>query len=225
MAYDSARGVTVLFGGYDDYQSQDDTWEWDGASWTQVADTNPWGRYDHAIAYDSARGVTVLFGGWYGYDDTWEWTGPWDAPAITQQPADQNVPVGGTAIFTVAAVADDFLSYPWRWETVLLEDDGRISGATTDTLTIDPVQPGDAGRYDVVVSISCGGVTSELATLTVEGGCPGDLDGDGDTDQSDLGLLLTDWGCTSDCVGDLDGDDDTDQSDLGLLISDWGCGW
>jgi hypothetical protein len=54
--------------------------------------------------------------------------------------------------------------------------------------------------------------------------CPGDLDGDGDTDQSDLGILLADWGCTSDCVGDLNGDDDTDQADLGILLADWGCG-
>jgi hypothetical protein len=54
--------------------------------------------------------------------------------------------------------------------------------------------------------------------------CAGDLDGDGDTDQSDLGILLADWGCQSDCTGDLDGDDDTDQSDLGILLSDWACG-
>jgi hypothetical protein len=52
----------------------------------------------------------------------------------------------------------------------------------------------------------------------------GDLDGDGDTDQSDLGILLADWGCTENCPGDLDGDDDTDQSDLGILLADWGCG-
>jgi len=55
--------------------------------------------------------------------------------------------------------------------------------------------------------------------------CPGDLDCDGDTDQSDLGVLLADWGCTGgDCPGDCDGDGDTDQSDLGILLADWGCG-
>jgi hypothetical protein len=53
--------------------------------------------------------------------------------------------------------------------------------------------------------------------------CPGDLDGDNDTDQSDLGILLADYGCTSGCVGDLDGDDDTDQEDLGILLADYGC--
>jgi hypothetical protein len=55
--------------------------------------------------------------------------------------------------------------------------------------------------------------------------CPGDLDGDWDTDQADLGILLADWGCTgSGCPGDLDADGDTDQADLGILLADWGCG-
>ncbi len=35
--------------------------------------------------------------------------------------------------------------------------------------------------------------------------CPGDLDGDGITGHSDLGILLADWGCSGgDCVGDLE---------------------
>ncbi|HUU98898.1 MAG TPA: hypothetical protein VM487_24465 [Phycisphaerae bacterium] len=55
--------------------------------------------------------------------------------------------------------------------------------------------------------------------------CPGDLDGDDDTDQADLGILLADWGCTGgDCPGDLDDDGDTDHADLGVLLADWGCG-
>jgi len=56
-------------------------------------------------------------------------------------------------------------------------------------------------------------------------GCVGDLDGDGRTGQSDLGILLGDWGCTGGgCVGDLDGDGGTGQPDLGILLADWGCG-
>jgi hypothetical protein len=47
----------------------------------------------------------------------------------------------------------------------------------------------------------------------------------GDTVQSDLGVLLSDWGCTGgNCPGDIDGDGETGQSDLGILLADWGCG-
>jgi hypothetical protein len=36
MAYDAARGRTVLFGGNGDGRVLDDTWEWDGARWHRV---------------------------------------------------------------------------------------------------------------------------------------------------------------------------------------------
>ena len=57
------------------------------------------------------------------------------------------------------------------------------------------------------------------------GGCVGDLDGDGDTDLADLGILLADFGCAAPgpCAGDLDGDGDTDLADLGILLADFGC--
>ena len=35
-------------------------------------------------------------------------------------------------------------------------------------------------------------IEAALSTWLV---CPGDLDGDGDTDHADLGILLADWGC------------------------------
>ncbi len=58
-----------------------------------------------------------------------------------------------------------------------------------------------------------------------QGRCRADLDGDGRVGQSDLGILLADWGCSGgDCPGDCDGDGDTDESDLGLLLAEWGCG-
>lgn len=50
--------------------------------------------------------------------------------------------------------------------------------------------------------------------------CPGDLDGDGVTALSDLGLLLSCW--QAPCA-DLDGDNNTTLSDLGLLLAAWGC--
>jgi hypothetical protein len=54
---------------------------------------------------------------------------------------------------------------------------------------------------------------------------PGDLNGDGCVDQADLGILVTDWGCTGEeCPGDCDGDGDTDHADLGVLLGNWGAG-
>ncbi|MCK4873177.1 MAG: beta-propeller fold lactonase family protein [Phycisphaerales bacterium] len=51
---------------------------------------------------------------------------------------------------------------------------------------------------------------------------PGDLDGDGDVDQADLGILLAAYGI--DDGGDCDGDGDTDQADLGILLANYGYG-
>jgi len=62
------------------------------------------------------------------------------------------------------------------------------------------------------------------ADVDIPSGCVGDLDGDGDTDHSDLGILLADWGCTGgDCPGDINGDGETGHPDLGILLADWGC--
>ncbi|HVP12761.1 MAG TPA: immunoglobulin domain-containing protein [Phycisphaerae bacterium] len=77
MAYDGNRHATVLFGGIGG-GGLNDTWEWNGASWTLANPAaSPAARADHAMAYDGARGVTVLFGGIAAgfLADTWEWNG------------------------------------------------------------------------------------------------------------------------------------------------------
>ncbi len=82
MAYDTARGVAVLFGGYINGIAQEDTWEWDSATltWTERFPAHrPPPRFGAALAYDEARGVYVLFGGVNSlaqeYNDSWEWDG------------------------------------------------------------------------------------------------------------------------------------------------------
>src|SRR5882672_10594794 len=65
MAYDSARGVTVLFGGAGGVFNGE-TWEWNGTAWSRRVVSSPSPRDGHAMAYDSARHVTVLFGGYTG---------------------------------------------------------------------------------------------------------------------------------------------------------------
>lgn len=93
MAFDSARGVTVLFGGQPTAGGPvlADTWEWNGATWTQQVVPGPQGRFNHCMAYDSARGRVVLFGGstaWpvQGLADTWEWSGTAWVPILIVGP-------------------------------------------------------------------------------------------------------------------------------------------
>ena len=87
-------------------------------------------------------------------------------------------------------------------------------------------QGGDAPLLGVLTGTGMSADTwrdcNDFAFDLIVGQCRGDLDGDYDIDQADLGILLADWGCTSDCVGDLDGDDDTDQADLAILLTYWG---
>ena len=64
MAWDSAHGVCVMFGGVGaGNELLGDTWSWDGAAWTVVPGDGPSARSYARLAYDEARGVFVLFGG------------------------------------------------------------------------------------------------------------------------------------------------------------------
>lgn len=92
------------------------------------------------------------------------------APTITTQPGDQTVPVDGTATFMVVAVGTEPLNYQWQKGQTDLVDGGRISGATTATLTISDVEASDAADYRVRVRNAFGGITSETARLNPEGG-------------------------------------------------------
>jgi len=51
--------------------------------------------------------------------------------------------------------------------------------------------------------------------------CVGDLDGDGQVDGADVGLMLADWG-SNDPAADQNGDGAVNGADLGLLLGAWG---
>jgi hypothetical protein len=66
LTFDSARGATVLFGGFVAGQSQADrsTFEWDGTDWRQVVTaTTPSAAVFPAATFFAAHGLTVLVGG------------------------------------------------------------------------------------------------------------------------------------------------------------------
>jgi hypothetical protein len=52
--------------------------------------------------------------------------------------------------------------------------------------------------------------------------CPADLNGDGQVDGADLGLLLAAWGPCASCIEDINVDGQVDGADLGLLLAAWG---
>ncbi len=124
IAYDSRRGVTVLFGGTGIDGTLGDTWEWDGEEWTLRTLSGPSPRTRHTLSYDSQRGVTVLFGGEPHGGETWEWdgatwtlrsvTGPWgrrDSPMAYDSRRGVTVLFGG---FSSAGIQGD----TWEWNGV-----------------------------------------------------------------------------------------------------------
>ena len=80
----------VLFGGIDFVGPLNDTWEWDGTEWSQVADIGPPPRTLHKMVYNADDNRMVLFGGrnnTVSMNDTWEWDGTeWSQVADTGPP-------------------------------------------------------------------------------------------------------------------------------------------
>lgn len=81
MAFDAARGHTVLFGGLGPGEKRPETWLWDGSTWMlAVTPVAPPPRFGHAMTYDAGRGRVVLFGGSSvgtrkPLGDAWAWDG------------------------------------------------------------------------------------------------------------------------------------------------------
>jgi hypothetical protein len=88
-------------------------------------------------------------------------------PAITGQPASQQVVAGTNAGFGVTASGTGPLSYQWLFNGTNLSDGGQFSGATNSTLSLSNVQPTNAGSYWVEVTNPAGSVISTAAVLTV----------------------------------------------------------
>jgi N-acetylneuraminic acid mutarotase len=119
-AYDSSKGLMIIFGGVPPGAALNDTWAYDPArnSWTELrpSGTLPEARYGASMVYDPPRGRMVMFGG-RGDDllaDTWEydsstnsWTevkrvgeqpeARWAPTLVFSEPADHVVMFGGAA--------------------------------------------------------------------------------------------------------------------------------
>ncbi len=87
-------------------------------------------------------------------------------PTITIDPDDLIVGSGNDAVFMVVTTGE-LLSFEWFKDNSLLSNTGNIGGATTNTLTLSPVDVSDAGMYRVEVTNTADAVNSTAATLTV----------------------------------------------------------
>jgi len=89
-------------------------------------------------------------------------------PVITSNPLNQTVSIGSSASFSVTATGTG-LSYQWRKGSTNLTNGVNISGATSDTLTINPVGASDsASDYNVVVNGNCSqAITSTNVSLSI----------------------------------------------------------
>jgi len=187
MAYDSARGVTVMFGGAGAAgQPLGDTWEWDGQTWTQRAMTGPSARFGNAMAYDSDRAVSVIFGGGTtftsGSDQTWEWDGAPATGTWTQQF------VSGPSPRTFVKMAYDSA----RCRMVLFGGygGGQFRNDTWEfgSFTGDVDDDGDVDWSDHAIFADC--LSGPGGSIPM--GCDdSDLSADGDVDLADIGEFQT----------------------------------
>jgi hypothetical protein len=82
-------------------------------------------------------------------------------PQIMNQPVDQDVPAGTTAIFSVDTIGAPPFGYQWLFNGT------DISAATNSGYSVTNAQPANAGNYSVIVTNAYGSVTSAVAALSV----------------------------------------------------------
>jgi hypothetical protein len=174
-------------------------WTGSAASWVDLHPSLP-SDFDVSFGQGiwSDGDFTYVVG--YGHNATTDhlealmWIGPPPTPVITEEPADTTLCVNSNVTFTVQASGPSPLNYRWRKNGQDLTCDARITGCTTTTLTINPVQPSDMGQYDVVVGSLCDSVTSNTAALVV---VAGDFDCDGLVALSDYQYIRDGMGFCS----------------------------
>jgi hypothetical protein len=155
MAFDGTTRRVVLFGGRPaSGLALNDTWEWDGVTWSQRTPIGPVPapRSRHAMAGDPGRLQVVLFGGrsttGLALGDTWEWNGNgWSQrPAATSPPAVERPAMAYDARrqrVVLFGGNDGFSFYPdvWAWN--------GAGWQYSRPPTTPPVRAGHAMAYDV----------------------------------------------------------------------------
>ena len=102
-----------------------------------------------------------------------KYTTPTAAPVVTQQPQDQTVTAGNTAVFSAAASGSPAPTVQWESKPPAAGSFAPIGGATSTVLTVVNPTVADSGtQYHAVFTNGSGSVTTNAATLTVNASPP-----------------------------------------------------
>jgi len=109
------------------------------------------------------------------------------APTRFQGP-DFTPRTGDRVVFYGAVEGPGPRTYNWRLNEVDIPEGGRVLGAWSEIMVIDPFIPADAGAYSFASGNECGGFG--ISAINVQIYCPGDLNEDGFVDDADFVLFL-----------------------------------
>ena len=217
VAYDAKRNRVVAFGGialgFDGFDHHvAETWQWDGATWTEIAiGSGPPARRNHAMVYDAKRQRIVMFGGtseYQSYNDVWELDGAtWQQRNATVVPPKRSEHAmaydanrGRTVIMGGISPAVDGsvpLGDTWEWDGTNWTP---IATFATPSRRAGRVAAYHAGSARIVV---VGGGRSETWLYGYDGDLPPEVCGGGhDVDRD--GLVGCDdpdcwWKCATQC--------------------------
>jgi hypothetical protein len=147
-------------------------------------------------------------------------------PVILDPPSDQSIDTGDTLTLISTIAGRGPWTIQWFRGMTLLEDGGRISGATTDSLTIIDAESSDEGEFRLVATNDCGpSEASANVTVAPPPFCPGDANGDRIVNFADVTAVLANFGADyspGTGPGDADGGGAVNFADVTAVLSNWG---
>jgi hypothetical protein len=158
------------------------------------------------------------------------WDDSCESPTATAVETSVSVAAGQQAMLSVIA-GGSFQNRQFQWQRFVggawisvTNVAGAYSGAQTDTLTILNASAQSGGLYRCRITSYCGADASGNIILTVTASCPGDTNGDGVVNFTDLNAVLAAFGqnVAPGTGGDLNGDGVVNFTDLNAVLANFG---
>lgn len=184
MAYDTASGDVILFGGNFAWGHSNDVWRYNSSSntWSPLGPSSPMpsARQGHSMVYDTRNGLMVLFGGQDAggvLDDTWTFnpsTNTWTKmnPPSSPQPRTAHSMVYDVANGEALLFGGQTVQYsPYN---VILLGDTWTYNVTTNSWSQKSALPAPSARYGQAMAYDSSRRTAVLFGGVENGGLMGD---------------------------------------------------